>query len=58
LFLVLIVQVFTAATGAVSASRTYQELDGNLRQLDATIRKAQRLPRSLAGFALTAAGVR
>jgi type II secretory pathway component PulJ len=38
LMMTIIVQVFTAATGAVSASRTYQELDGNLRQLDATIR--------------------
>ncbi len=38
LMMTVIVQVFQAATGAVSAARTYQELDGTLRQLDATIR--------------------
>ncbi|MCA1685557.1 MAG: prepilin-type N-terminal cleavage/methylation domain-containing protein, partial [Planctomycetia bacterium] len=39
LMMTVLVQVFTAATGAVSASRTYQELDGGLRNLDATIRQ-------------------
>ncbi|MFO0909979.1 MAG: prepilin-type N-terminal cleavage/methylation domain-containing protein [Isosphaeraceae bacterium] len=38
LMMSVIVQVFTAATTAVSASRTYQELDSSLRQLDATLR--------------------
>src|SRR5262245_18869628 len=38
LMMTVIVQVFQAATSAVSASRTYQELDGQLRQLDGTLR--------------------
>jgi hypothetical protein len=38
LMMTVIVQVFAAATGAVSAQRTYQELDTTLRQLDSTIR--------------------
>ncbi len=38
LMMTALVQIFSAATGAVTAARTYQELDGNLRQLDATIR--------------------
>jgi prepilin-type N-terminal cleavage/methylation domain-containing protein len=38
LMMSVIVQVFSAATSAVSASRAYQELDQSLRQLDATIR--------------------
>jgi len=38
LMMTVIVQVFKAATDAVSASRTYQELDSSLRQLDGTIR--------------------
>jgi type II secretory pathway component PulJ len=38
LMMSVIVQVFTAATGALSAARTYQELDNSLRQLDATLR--------------------
>lgn len=38
LMMTVIVQVFKAATDAVSASRTYQELDGALRNLDATLR--------------------
>jgi prepilin-type N-terminal cleavage/methylation domain-containing protein len=38
LLMTVIVQVFQAATGAVSAARTYQELDSTLRQLDATLR--------------------
>ncbi len=39
LMMTVIVQIFTAATGAVSASRTYQELDSSLRQLDSTVRQ-------------------
>lgn len=38
LMMAVIVQVFTAATGAVSAARTYQELDSTLRSLEGTIR--------------------
>ena len=38
LMMSVIVQVFMAATSAVSASRSYQELDQGCRQLDATIR--------------------
>src|SRR3954447_2761330 len=38
LMMSVIVQVFKAATDAVSASRTYQELDQSLRQIDATLR--------------------
>jgi ornithine--oxo-acid transaminase len=37
---------------------TEQDLDAFAESLETTIRKAQKLPRSLAGFALTAAGVR
>jgi ornithine--oxo-acid transaminase len=37
---------------------TAEDVEQFAEALDATIRKAQRLPRSLAGFALTAAGVR
>ncbi len=39
LMMTVIVQIFQAATGAVSAARTYQDLDSGLRQLDATIRQ-------------------
>jgi prepilin-type N-terminal cleavage/methylation domain-containing protein len=38
LMMSVIVQVFTAATGAVSNARAFQELDGSLRQIDATLR--------------------
>src|SRR5262245_46679914 len=38
LMMTALTQIFTAATGAVSAARTIQELDGSLRQLDSTIR--------------------
>ena len=38
LMMTIIVQVFQAATGAVSAAKTYQELDSSLRQLDSTLR--------------------
>jgi uncharacterized protein (DUF1778 family) len=37
---------------------TEQDLADFVEALDTTIRKAQRLPRSMARFALTAAGVR
>ncbi|MGE3821212.1 MAG: type II secretion system protein J, partial [Isosphaeraceae bacterium] len=39
LMMSVIVKVFVAATEAVSASRVFQELDGSLRQFDATIRQ-------------------
>ena len=39
LLMTVIVQVFAAATTAVSAAKTYQDLDGSLRQLDSTIRQ-------------------
>lgn len=39
LMMTVIVQIFQAATGAVSAARTYQDLDSGLRQIDATIRQ-------------------
>ncbi len=39
LMMVILVQIFGAATGAVSSSRTSTELDGNLRLLDKTIRQ-------------------
>src|ERR1700722_6395298 len=39
LMMTVIVQVFQAATGAVSSSRAYQDLDSGFRQLDATIRQ-------------------
>src|SRR4051794_40819825 len=39
LMMTILVQIFQATTGAVSAARTYQELDGSLRQLDSTIRQ-------------------
>jgi len=38
LMMTVIVQVFAAATGAVTASRTFQELDGTLRQIDGVLR--------------------
>ncbi len=39
LMMTVIVQIFQSATGAVSAAKTYQDLDSGLRQLDATIRQ-------------------
>ncbi len=38
LMMVILVQIFQSATGAMSASRTTQELDVNLRQVDSIIR--------------------
>ena len=38
LMMVILVQIFQAATGAMTASRTTQELDVVLRQIDSTIR--------------------
>ena len=38
LMMVILVQIFQAATGAMTASRTITELDVNLRQLDSIIR--------------------
>ena len=38
LMMTVIVQIFQAATGALTAAQVYQELDNQLRQLDATIR--------------------
>ncbi|HKM56449.1 MAG TPA: prepilin-type N-terminal cleavage/methylation domain-containing protein [Isosphaeraceae bacterium] len=38
LMMTVIVQIFQAATGALSSAQSYQELDNQLRQLDATIR--------------------
>ena len=38
LIMTVIVQIFSAATGAMSGAKVYQELDGSLRQIDATIR--------------------
>ena len=38
LMMVILVQIFQSATGAMSASRTVQELDVNLRQVDSIIR--------------------
>ena len=38
LIMTIIVQIFQSATGAMSASRAYQELDQGLRRLDSTIR--------------------
>ncbi|MHC5536735.1 PulJ/GspJ family protein [Singulisphaera rosea] len=39
LMMTILVTIFSAATGAVSGLQTYQELDGNLRQLDSIIRQ-------------------
>jgi len=39
LMMTIIVQVFQAATGTISAAKTYQELDGRLRMVDVTIRQ-------------------
>lgn len=39
LMMTVIVQIFQAATGAVSSSRSFQDMDSGLRQLDATIRQ-------------------
>ena len=39
LMMTVIVQIFQAATGAVTAAKAYQELDDSLRQLDSTIRQ-------------------
>jgi type II secretory pathway component PulJ len=38
LMMTIIVQIFQAATGSVSAAKAYQELDDELRELDATLR--------------------
>ena len=38
LMMTVIVKIFQAATGALSSAQAYQELDNQLRQLDATIR--------------------
>ena len=38
LLMSVLVKVFAAATGAVSAAKTYAELDGQLRRLEATLR--------------------
>ena len=38
LMMTAIVKIFQAATGALSSAQAYQELDNQLRQLDATIR--------------------
>jgi prepilin-type N-terminal cleavage/methylation domain-containing protein len=38
LMMTAIVQIFQAATGSLSSAQAYQELDNQLRQLDATIR--------------------
>ena len=38
LMMVILVQIFQSATGAMSASRTVQELDVNLRQVDSILR--------------------
>ncbi len=39
LIMTIIVQIFQSATGAITASRAYQELDQGLRRLDSTIRQ-------------------
>lgn len=39
LMMTILVQIFSAATDAISISRTFQELDGRLRMLDTTIRR-------------------
>jgi type II secretory pathway component PulJ len=39
LMMTIIVQIFSAATGAVSATKVYQELDDQLRELDGTMRR-------------------
>ena len=38
LMMTIIVQIFQAATGSLSSAQAYQELDNQLRRLDATIR--------------------
>src|SRR5689334_8054211 len=38
LIMTVIVQIFQAATGAMSGAQAFQEFDNELRQLDATIR--------------------
>jgi prepilin-type N-terminal cleavage/methylation domain-containing protein len=38
LMMTIIVQIFQAATGSVTAAKAYQELDDSLRELDATLR--------------------
>lgn len=39
LMMTILVTIFSAATGAVSGLQSYQELDGNLRQLDSILRQ-------------------
>lgn len=39
LIMTIVVQIFQSATGAMTASRTFQELDQGLRRLDSTIRQ-------------------
>ena len=39
LMMLILASIFHAATGAMTAMRTYQELDDNLRLLDLTIRQ-------------------
>ena len=39
LMMVILVQIFQSATGAMTASRTIQELDGSLRRVDALLRQ-------------------
>ena len=39
LMMTIIVMIFASATGAVSGLQVYQQLDGDLRQLDITIRR-------------------
>ena len=39
LMMTIVVQIFQSATGAMSASRAYQELDQGLRRIDSTIRQ-------------------
>jgi len=39
LLMTVLVQIFAAATGAISVSRAYQELDQSLRTIDGTIRR-------------------
>lgn len=39
LMMTIVTSIFQAATGAITVAKTYQELDGNLRQLDSVLRQ-------------------
>jgi len=55
LMMTIVTSIFQAATGAITVAKTYQELDGNLRQLDSVMR--QDLEGATVAEAATPAGI-